>query len=305
MVLLLVEFFQKWTTASDFNHYVTLSKHSFKKRGSDRQELSSIVLCVGNYHYIRDVVQVQKEKSPPLKPSDCHISLKLSSTTFKPELDEFEGKNTGGPYFDKNGLTVPYSAFLTLLSDDSGLKEFFREVLARYEEDENELAGEENSSEAPLVNFVTPKTTEVPIPSPPQKKRKRQSIFFAPDDEKIIIQELENDPEFGAQNTVDKTTNESDENIAGGGDGGADDDDDDDEIISRKRRTNKKKLIFDGLSDSEGEEEDQENDDDFLAGAESEAEGDPNHSADFEPLVLTQAASAVKKGRGRGGRGKK
>lgn len=289
---------QKWTTASDFNHYVTLSRHTFKKRGSDRFELSSIVLCIGNYHYIRDVVQVQKEKAPPLKPTDCHISVKLSSSTFKSELDDFEAKSCGGPFFDKNGITVPYSAFLTLLSDDLELKDFFQELHARY--GEGEASAEfENDRLNSLVNFITPKNREPPILSPPQKK-KRESQQFAgkansfvdADEERIINEEFDADLEFGATSEKEKVDSNTDENKTDESGGNASDDDDDDggEII---RRTSRKRLTrrLDFGEDSDVDE-----------GNESEAE-DPEESLNFEPLAATQASSIRK--RGRGGRGRK
>jgi len=257
------------------------------------------VLCIGNYHYIRDVVQVQKEKAPPLKPTDCHISVKLSSSTFKSELDDFEAKSCGGPSFDKNGITVPYSAFLTLLSDDLELKDFFQELHARYGEGEASEEFENNPLNS-LVNFITPKNREPPILSPPQKK-KRESQQFAgkadsfvdADEERIINEEFDADLEFGATSEKEKVNSNTDDGKTDESGGNVSDDDDDADGGEIIRRTSRKRLTrrLDFGEDSDVDE-----------GNESEAE-DLEESLNFEPLVATQASSIRK--RGRGGRGRK
>lgn len=262
-------------------------------------------MCVGNYHFIRDVVERQKGTAPALKPTDCHISLKLSSSTFKNESEELDSR-VAGPFFDKNGITLPYSAFLSLLNDDPELENFFSEVKLRYETSEGELNPKNDTLDKNETlgssNFKTPKNCDPPPPLlSPLKKKIRKSIYSVEEhlrvgaddvdveeEERILCEEFNADAEFGidvnaANNRFGKTLiTGSNVNAASGAD-----DDDDDEIQKRNSRTGKRprKLDF-GESDESGVE-------------------DPDQTSDFEPQVLTQS---IKKrgssGRGRG-RGKK
>lgn len=95
------------------------------------------MLIVSNWHFVRD--NQEKKECPPCRPEDCNISLKLSSTLFKSNLSSDLRPTTGevladeGFTFDRNGIIIPYSAFLSLMTDAYFLTVYLPGVRTNYE----------------------------------------------------------------------------------------------------------------------------------------------------------------------------
>jgi hypothetical protein len=82
--------------------------------------LTKTVLIVCNYHFVRD--HADRPHCPPLKPQDCSVSIKVSSTVFRgrdSSLEDPEASPKDQFYFDGSGAQMPYSTFLGLLNDPS------------------------------------------------------------------------------------------------------------------------------------------------------------------------------------------
>ena len=101
---------------SPISEYIPLSKHDSQEFYSGglrrkRNVSSQILLIVNNWHFNRDVMTMSK----PTKccPEDCSIQIKLSSSAFKGDA-KGEGENY---HWDKNGLVLPYSAFVWMCDE--------------------------------------------------------------------------------------------------------------------------------------------------------------------------------------------
>ena len=100
---------------SPISEYIPLSQHDAKEYYSGglkrkRNVSSTILLIVNNWHFNRDVMSLPT----PIKccPEDCSIQIKLSSTAFKGDSNTEEAY-----HFDKNGLVLPYAAFVWLCDE--------------------------------------------------------------------------------------------------------------------------------------------------------------------------------------------
>ena len=123
---------------SHFSDYTVLSEVKFVDQKGKTQE-SQYVLIISNWHFIRE--HQDKRESPPCKPEDCNISIKLSSTTFKTGSADLSitGANYLDPLpddgfsFDRNGVIIPYSSFLSLMEDKYFLNDYLPDVQREYE----------------------------------------------------------------------------------------------------------------------------------------------------------------------------
>jgi hypothetical protein len=89
--------------------------------------ITRLVLIVSNWSFVRD----HKDSKRPVKctSQDVTISLKLSSTAFARTSEAAVKKE---PYsFDKNGLILPYPAFLSLLKNED-FTDLMEKVTTRY-----------------------------------------------------------------------------------------------------------------------------------------------------------------------------
>ena len=79
-----------------------------------------------------------KAKTPPCHVDDCSISIKLSSTVFRSDLqtaDSDVAVDTADQFFfDKNGAVIPYPALRALLFCEDFLK-YMEQVKNQFEED--------------------------------------------------------------------------------------------------------------------------------------------------------------------------
>jgi hypothetical protein len=143
-----LSFFFQWQEVGPCHHYEPLSSHSFEKsqvgegaRGRPKKEIvtSSVVLTISNWVCIRDQTQNPTEQFRPLTPADFDVSIKLSSTVFQSvKTDAAVGnKSSDGVniFFDRNGMTVSYLAFRSLLEDAHFTKEFMPALKARYDQE--------------------------------------------------------------------------------------------------------------------------------------------------------------------------
>ena len=121
-----------------FSDYTVLSEFNYTdKKGKPQQ--SQYVLIISNWHFIRE--HQDKKESPPCKPENCNISIKLSCSVFKSAPSDLSVSGSGyldplpddGFSFDKNGAIIPYSAFLSLLDDKYFVNDFLPEVKTEYE----------------------------------------------------------------------------------------------------------------------------------------------------------------------------
>ena len=179
----LTSFFQN---RSHFSDYSVLSRIEFKDKKGVHQESQYVLIC-SNWHFVRNHQEVRN--CPPCSPEDCNISLKLSSTAFRSaptELSkaggflETEIRNDEDYCFDKNGVIIPYPAFISLLQDKRFTQEYLPLVKKEFErvcgpiyvseeveeeeeeeeeeEDSNKKAKKTNSKKRKLTNPISEKT---------------------------------------------------------------------------------------------------------------------------------------------------
>ena len=91
---------------------------------------------MNNWHFVKD--NLYKAKTPPCHVDDCSISIKLSSTVFRSDLqtaDSDVAVDTADQFFfDKNGAVIPYPALRALLFCEDFLK-YMEQVKNQFEED--------------------------------------------------------------------------------------------------------------------------------------------------------------------------
>lgn len=108
---------------SPISEYIPLSRYVFKestgnqngKRKMDGR--SETLLIVNNWHFNRDVMKMSNPTA--CKPEDCSIQIKISSTNF--QTKDTNAEFPSDFHFDKNGISIPYSAFVWLC--DAGNEE--------------------------------------------------------------------------------------------------------------------------------------------------------------------------------------
>jgi cobalamin biosynthesis protein CobT len=84
-----------------------------------------------------------KAKTPPCHVDDCSISIKLSSTVFRSDLQTGDSEVAAAGaavdtadqfFFDKNGAVIPYPALRALLFCEDFLK-YMEQIKSQFEED--------------------------------------------------------------------------------------------------------------------------------------------------------------------------
>jgi hypothetical protein len=129
------------------------------KDKDDKPIHSQIILSISNWHFNRD--QQHLKYGPHCRPEDVCISLKLSSTAFAPSsevgpsfstniddtaetADDISTSATSLTddscfNFDKNGVIIPYFAFVSLM-DDPNFQLYLKKVVTKFEETEGPLS---------------------------------------------------------------------------------------------------------------------------------------------------------------------
>ncbi len=169
---------------SSFSKYEILASHELKDK-DDRSIHSQIVLSISNWHFNRDKQYLKF--GPTCRAEDVCVSIKLSSSAFLSVAEagpttinlSDEGANqeasddvsvTAAPAvgtddsvfnFDKNGVIIPYSAFVSLM-DDENFQKYLKLVVSKFEETEGPIAklfldvnGEEENEEEELNRSVS------------------------------------------------------------------------------------------------------------------------------------------------------
>lgn len=141
---------------SPFSKYEILSSHTSKGK-DDKPIYSQIVLSISNWHFNRDNQHLKF--GPRCRPEDVCISLKLSSSAFVsadatgPTLPTYNEDESYGDdlstssaptddscfNFDRNGVIIPYFAFVSLL-DDTNFQSYLKTVVEKFEETEGPLS---------------------------------------------------------------------------------------------------------------------------------------------------------------------
>jgi len=133
---------------------------SHTARGKDDKPIhSQVVLSISNWHFNRD--RQYLKFGPRCRLEDVCISLKLSSTAFiagDTVGPSFSGSTTEDEAlaaaddvstatsttddscfnFDKNGVIIPYFAFVSLM-DDEGFHHYLKKVVEKFEESEGPI----------------------------------------------------------------------------------------------------------------------------------------------------------------------
>jgi hypothetical protein len=106
---------------------------------------SRVVLVTSNWHFVRD--RREAKNFEPCEKHHCTVALKLDSSQFiKPDSEEAFN-------FDRNGLVLPYDAFLSLIKDSDFTGEFLQAVREKFEAETGESiskspkGGEEDEEE--------------------------------------------------------------------------------------------------------------------------------------------------------------
>ena len=141
---------------SPFSKYEILSAHTSKGK-DDKPILSQIVLSISNWHFNRDNQHLKF--GPRCRPEDVCISIKLSSSAFVsadaagPSLPTYNEEESSADdlsttptttddssfSFDRNGVIIPYFAFVSLL-DDINFQKYLKTVVEKFEETEGPLS---------------------------------------------------------------------------------------------------------------------------------------------------------------------
>lgn len=105
------------------------STYEGKNKKNETFVASKLVLVISNWGFVRD--QEGNPKFQKCTPHDVSIGFKLDSTAFRPA-----DKSIVKPrYFDRNGASIPYPAFLSLMKDESFVFEYMSKLQKRFEED--------------------------------------------------------------------------------------------------------------------------------------------------------------------------
>lgn len=100
--------------------------------------ITKLVLIISNWSFVRD--NANNRRRIKCTAQDVTIGLKLSSTDFRSGSSQQTNKT--GYDFDKNGLTLPYSAFLSLLKDENFTDDYMTKVKTRYTSDTGDSLSE-------------------------------------------------------------------------------------------------------------------------------------------------------------------
>ena len=131
---------QTWEERSPSTVYEELCVFRKEKKNTDKSVkggtsvanvITKLVLILSNWSFVRD----NKENPQKIKCSlhNVTVGLKLASTEFRSPNKQQHQQDYNQQYdFDKNGLVLPYPAFLSLLKDSSFVDEFMTKVEQRY-----------------------------------------------------------------------------------------------------------------------------------------------------------------------------
>ena len=143
---LFIYFLQTRHTRSHYSDYSVISTHVFKQKRDnvEKNHTSEIVLSVNNWHFVKD--NLYKAKTPACQADDCSISIKLSSTIFRSELQAADSSVDASDefYFDKNGAVIPYPALKELLHCEE-FYTYMEQVKIQFEGDSGSKAWQEDN----------------------------------------------------------------------------------------------------------------------------------------------------------------
>lgn len=127
---------QTWQKRSHKTRYALIGENCITKtiRSLGKETTASIktqlLLTVSNYHF--NVEAAKTKKDITCTPSDCKVSLKFSSDDFIPKTATDIDRRAY--HFDKNAFCVSYSAFMSLLADQTLKQQIWPEILQNYKE---------------------------------------------------------------------------------------------------------------------------------------------------------------------------
>jgi len=173
---------------SPYSEEVVISS-CLKKDKKNIMQSTKLILGISNWHFNRDTQHLVE--GPKCKLEDINISFKLASTAFN-AADE--ASSLGKPAaskdqqqlkYDRNGVTVPYAAFCSLMEQPLFF-EYLDKVQRQYEivegainkdinfadDDDDDNSGEQGSSSS--NNKERPENEEEEIGS---KKNKRKNVL--------------------------------------------------------------------------------------------------------------------------------
>ena len=229
--------------------------------------ITRLVLILSNWSFVRD----HKENPQKVKCSlhNVTVGLKLSSTEFRSGAKRDPNQQYD---FDKNGLILPYPAFLSLLKDSAFVDDFMTKVEKRYIADTGDILGKKNP---PATSAAATSGSRKKPPTTASLRRQYDEAF--PE----LLDSEENDLDEGgkkkrsSKSRANRITSDDEDN----------DDDDDEEAgdFQEEARDN------DDLAGGE-EEDENETEDDRLSLARSyneaeEVEAIPSTQADFKKPV--------------------
>ena len=200
-------FFQPLHDRSSFSHYEVLASHTSKGKGKDDKPIiSQLILSISNWHFNRDKQYLKY--GPKCRPEDVCVSIKLSSTAFASGTETGPSFNAAAAAatdetvdlgddlsstastssddsqysFDKNGVIIPYFAFVSLM-DDSNFHNYLKKVLEKFEETEGSLTqlfltGELNDVDENIINEDENEEADVGA-----KKKRKKAVTLAVEDD--------------------------------------------------------------------------------------------------------------------------
>ena len=175
---------------SPYSEEVVISS-CLKKDKKNIMQSTKLILGISNWHFNRDTQHLVE--GPKCKLEDINISFKLASTAFN-AADE--ASSLGKPAaskdqqqlkYDRNGVTVPYAAFCSLMEQPLFF-EYLDKVQRQYEivegainkdinfadDDDDDNSGKQGSSSSSSNNKERPENEEEEIGS---KKNKRKNVL--------------------------------------------------------------------------------------------------------------------------------
>ena len=182
---------------SHFSDYSVLSQINFNDRKGASQT-SHFVLIISNWHFVRD--NIDRMVCLPCKPENCNISIKLSSTTFRGGPTELaQGGGTLDPeirpdeefFFDKNGIIIPYSAFISLLND----RHFTDEYLPAVKKEFEKLCGSSETGDKLEANSAVAGDDDVAAAAKGVQEKKAKSGKAKKSKHRVLAEDPNAEPE--------------------------------------------------------------------------------------------------------------
>jgi hypothetical protein len=158
-----------------------------KRDNVEKNHTSEIVLSVNNWHFVKD--NLYKAKTPACQADDCSISIKLSSTIFRSELQAADSSVDASDefYFDKNGAVIPYPALKELLHCEE-FYTYMEQVKIQFEVDSGSKAWQEDNDKTTEDNGKSGSAKATPSSRPEiyvldeeqeGKKKKKKKKFHS------------------------------------------------------------------------------------------------------------------------------